>query len=370
MGDGSGASDAAVPRVRSRWWPKVIAIVVAVVAVAAVGWAAATVLRPADDPLDATEYTFVTVEPGVVGSSISLNTVAEWTPTPVGANNAAGVVTEVSVAPGDEVSQGSVLYTVNLRPVVVAQGAVPAFRAIGSGVQGTDVAQLQSMLAAEGHYSGEIDGKAGAGTVRSITAWQRALGVAATGTVEFGDVIFVPTLPTRVSLDDEVIARGATLTGGEEVVLGLPAAPEFALPVTDAQAAMIPTGTQVQVTAPDGSTWEAVSTDQVADPQSGTIRVGLSGADGAALCADACALVPVTGEALLSSVIVTVPTVEGLVVPSAALVTGASGQVAVVDASGERIPVTVVTSARGMSVVDGVDQGTRVRVPAVEGPAG
>jgi peptidoglycan hydrolase-like protein with peptidoglycan-binding domain len=348
----------------------VIAIVLAAVVVGAAGWAAATVLRPADDPLDATAFTYVTVEPGSVGSSINLNTVAEWTPTPVGSNQAAGVVTGAAVQPGDQVSQGSVLYTVNLHPVVVAQGEVPAFRAIGLDAQGADVAQLQGMLQSLGLYNGAVDGKAGSGTVQAIKAWQKSLGVPQTGTAELGDVIFVPSLPTRVSLDSKVIARGKSVSGGEEVLLGLPSAPTFVLPVTEAQAGMIPTGTQVQVTSPDGSIWDAVSTDQVADAETQTITVGLAGPDGGVICGDSCGLVPVTGEAMLSSVIVTVPTAGGLVVPSAALVTDAGGEVAVVDEAGARLPVTVVTSARGMSVVEGVEGGTRVRVPAVEGGGG
>ena len=66
---------------------------VAVVAALAVGWAAASVLTPAADPLEATDFTYVSVATGEVGSSISLNTVAEWSPVPVGSNLASGVVT-------------------------------------------------------------------------------------------------------------------------------------------------------------------------------------------------------------------------------------------------------------------------------------
>lgn len=362
------APDQTIPIARRRpWWTTAIVILLSSIAVGAAGWAAATVLRPADDLLEATPFTYVTVEPGSVGSSINLNAVAEWTPTPVGSDQAAGVVTGVAVQPGDLVSQGSVLYTVNLRPVVVAQGEVPAFRAIGLDAQGADVAQLQGMLQYLGLYARAVDGKAGSSTVQAIKAWQKSLGVSQTGTVDLGDVIFVPTLPTRVSLDSEVIARGKSVTGGAEVVLGLSPAPTFTLPVTEAQAGMIPPGTQVQITAPDGSVWEAVSSDQVANVETQTIIVGLAGHDGGAICGESCGLIPVTGGARLPSVIVTVPTIEGLVLPSAALVTNAAAEVAVVDDGGKRLSVTVVTSARGMSVVEGVAQGTRVRVPAIEG---
>jgi len=92
------------------------------------GWAGGTVLTPTQDVLDSTAFTFVEVVNGEVGSSINLNTVAEWTPVPVGANQASGTVTTVNVGPGDEVTQGTVLYTVNLRPVVIAQGPIPSFQ--------------------------------------------------------------------------------------------------------------------------------------------------------------------------------------------------------------------------------------------------
>ncbi|MGF3054548.1 hypothetical protein ACQUSY_11410 [Microbacterium sp. YY-03] len=131
---------------------RVVAGVVLVMVGAAAAWAVLTVVKPAEDPLTASPFTYVGVTSGEVGSSISLNTVAEWTPVPVGENRAQGVVTSVAVAAGDEVSQGAVLYLVDERPVVIAQGAVPMYRSIGEKSVGADVAQLQQMLADLGHY--------------------------------------------------------------------------------------------------------------------------------------------------------------------------------------------------------------------------
>jgi peptidoglycan hydrolase-like protein with peptidoglycan-binding domain len=321
------------------------------------------VLTPAEDVLESTPFTYVSVEPGEVGASIQLNTVAEWTPVPVGANRAAGVVTGIAVGAGDEVAPGSTLYSVDLRPVVVAQGEVPAFRAIGLDAEGPDVAQLQSMLAARGFYSGAVDGKAKAGTVRAIKAWQKSTGVPQSGVVEVGDIIYVPTLPTRVALDEELIFRGATLTGGEEAVQGLPTSPTFEVPVTEAQAAMMPAGTRVQISSPEGGEWLAYAVEQKPEQDTGNVIVSLEGEAGTLICADQCGQIPVTGEAILRSMIVTVEPAQGLVVPSAALVTTADGQTAVIDEGGGRVPVTVLAAARGMSVVEGIDQGVRVRIP-------
>lgn len=350
-----------------RRWGHVIAIGTGVlVAGAAIGWASATVLTPPQDVLASTAFTTAEVVTGEVGSSIMLNTVAEWTPAPVGSNLAGGTVTTVDIDAGGEVTPGTKLYSVNLRPVVVGQGAIPAFRALSSGSSGQDVAQLQQLLTALGHYAGAVDGQFRWSTTVAVHAWQKSLGLPQDGVVQAGDIIFVPTLPTRVALDTKLVTRGASLTGGEAVVQGLGASPSFFVPVTDAQAALMPTGTRVEITSPEGSAWEGLVVDRVTDENNG-IRVLLSGADGAAVCADECAQVPVTGQSFLTSRIVIVESVTGLTVPSAALLSKADGSIVVIDSEGIEYPVTVVTSARGLSIIEGVDAGTRVRVPATEG---
>lgn len=333
----------------------------------AVGWAVTSVLTPASDVLDAAGFTTVVVVPGEVGSSLTLNTAAQWEPVPVGTNRASGVVTGVSVAAGDQVDQGDWLYVVDLRPVVVAEGQVPAFREVGAGARGEDVAQLQVMLGAVGFYDGDATGEVDEGTEEAIRAWQESLGLEPTGVVMDGDVIFVPSLPTRVALDVHLVSRGSGLSGGEAVLQGLPPAPTFTVPVTETQAQLMPLGTRVEVTGPGEVVWEGFVADQVAD-EFGSVTVSLEGTGGAVICGQECGLVPVTGQSLLTSRIVTVETVFGLVVPSAALVTGADGVIAVVEADGVRRAVSVVASARGMSVIEGegVVEGLAVRVPASE----
>jgi peptidoglycan hydrolase-like protein with peptidoglycan-binding domain len=328
-----------------------------------IGWAAATVLTPAKDVLNSTAFTYVEVVNGEVGSSINLNTVAEWTPVPVGSNLASGVVTSVNVEAGQEVGPGTTLYTVNLRPVVIAQGGIPSFQALSQGSAGADVAQLQTLLATLGFYGYEVDGKFDWVTTQAVKAWQKSLGLEGDGAVQAGDIVYVPSLPTRVALDTEKVKRGASLGGGEEVVQGLPPAPAFTIPVTDTQAALMPTGTRVEISGPGGDTWEGFVVDQQADEQDG-ITVLLEGRDGASICADTCGTIPVTGEAFLRSRIVTVESVTGLTVPSAALLSKGDGSLAVMDNDGVEHAVSVVTSARGMSVIEGVADGTMVRVPA------
>lgn len=345
-----------------RWWWAIAVMIL--VSLCSVGWALTIVLSPADDPLESTSFTYVTVAPGQVGSTVALQAVAEWAAAPAGENRAVGVVTSVVLTPGAEVSQGSVLYTVDLRPVVVAQGEIPSFRAITRGTIGRDVGQLQRMLGALGFYAGPDDGEAGASTVAAVEAWQASNGVERTGVVEQGDVLFIPTLPSRLALDAELISRGATLSGGEHVVLGLSQAPTFTIPVTEPQSRMMPQGTRVEIDNPDGEAWVGVVSGQSNDEETGTVVVTLSATDGAPVCGQGCAAIPVTGRSQFASQVVTVEPVAGLVVPSAALVTAADGTVAVIDADGKRVPVSVTAAARGMSVIEGAAEGTRVRVPA------
>ena len=140
---------------------------------ATVGWAANEVFSPPTDAFDSTSYSLAEVISGEVGSSISLNVVAEWTPSHAGTNLATGTVTKISIQPGDEVTQGTILYSVNLRPVSIAQGETPAFRPLARGTTGEDVGQLQGMLAALGYYSGPVDGKFLGSTQVAVRAWQK-----------------------------------------------------------------------------------------------------------------------------------------------------------------------------------------------------
>lgn len=346
-----------------------ILCILLVAAAAAVGWAARTVLTPARDPLAATQFTTARVVQGEVGASLNLMTVTEWEPTPVGANHATGIVTGVTINPGDEAKPGDVLYSVNQRPVVIAEGDVPAYRDLSSEETGADIEQWQRMLTATGFYSGDITGNMLSATIDATRKWQKSVGLPDTGVVNLGDVIFVPHLPTRVSLDTEKIARDLQVAGGEPVVRALPSTPVFSIPATSLQAQMMPVGTKVEITTPSGGTWNAVTGSQTPDREApSTINVALEPVTGESICGSECGQVPVTGQSTLSTRIITVPTVQGLVVPSAALITDAQGQLAVIRDTGERIPVKVLAAANGQSVVEGVDEGTVVRVPATERP--
>ncbi|MGR0318686.1 peptidoglycan-binding domain-containing protein [Agromyces sp. ZXT2-3] len=333
-------------------------------------WAGAAVLAPPRDVPAPADFTYVALSNGEVGSSITLNAVAMWEKVPAGANRAAGVVTGVNVAPGDVVSPGSVLFELDLRPVVVAEGAVPAFRMLAQGAEGADVAQLQRLLAELGFYGGEQDGGFGTATAGAVRDWQESLGVENDGIVQPGDIVFVPSLPNRVALDPAQVFRGATLAGGELVVSVLGSEPSFRIPATTQQAAMMPLGTRVEIMIEDQVWMASVAGQKVASESSDQIDVFLTGEDDGSICDTQCELVPIEGESLLLTRIITQQTVSGLVAPSAALLTDADGSVSVIDDAGVSHPVDVIASSQGMSVIDGATTGMRVRVPASAQGAG
>lgn len=188
------------------------------------GWALRTLLAPAPEVLESATYTLVTAREGSVGHSLRLNATAEWQAETTLLNQATGIVTSLVWQAGDVADAGAVLYTVDLRPVVVAAGDVPAFRDLHSGARGDDVTQLQELLAATGHFAGAPDGVFGRSTERAVRAWQQDLGLAADGVVRRGDVLFVPSLPARLALEPD-LAIGAAVAPGDPAVRVLRATP-------------------------------------------------------------------------------------------------------------------------------------------------
>jgi peptidoglycan hydrolase-like protein with peptidoglycan-binding domain len=332
------------------------------------GWALRAILAPAPDVLASPGFTLVAAQQGAVGQSLRLNTSAQWVPERTAVGQAAGVVTTVELEPGDRAETGTVLFTVDLRPVVVAAGDVPAFRDLSFGASGADVAQLQRMLAALGHYSGSADGNFGQAVTAAVRAWQRELGVSVDGVVRRGDVVFGLDLPARLSLPPEVTV-GTVLAGGEPVVHLLPEAPEFSIALPEGQARLVAPGVAVEVSHGDG-VWQAEVAEVGQDPETGGLIAALAGVDGRPVCGDECAEVPLGEMTLLSSTIHVVPEVTGVVVPVAAVASTADGQTVMATASGDLVPVTVVASASGMVVVEGIEAGTQVRTPGPRSAGG
>ncbi|MGH8827473.1 MAG: peptidoglycan-binding protein [Jiangellaceae bacterium] len=347
---------------RSRVWPALVGWIVGLaLGFAAAGWAGGTLMRPPANALETPGYTLVEARVGDVAQSFRLNASALWAARSEIANQASGTVTSVELEDGQSVAPGDILYTVDLRPVVAAVGAVPAFRDMTRGDRGADIAQLQDLLGALGYYDGKSDGRFDSTTQRAVRAWQRDIGVASDGAVRRGDVVFVHELPSRLALDPELVV-GATLAGGEATVLVLATEPSFTIALPDGQAQVVRPGMAVELVHGD-EPWLAEIADITSGGADGESIANLSGVEGATICGDGCAAIPLGDPTLIPSVIHVVPETHGVTIPASALVTTAIGDIGVVLASGDLHTVTVIESASGLAVVEGLGAGERVRTP-------
>nr|BFE64557.1 hypothetical protein GCM10020063_090830 [Dactylosporangium thailandense] len=324
------------------------------------GWALHTLFGPPPSVLESPDYTLVTAAQGEVEQAIRLNASAHWSPTAILPNAAAGTVTTVALSPGAPAGVGAILYTVDLRPVVVATGSVPAFRDLHSGDSGADVVQLQQMLNHLGFPAGTADGKFDATVTAAVKKWQRKVGITPDGSVRHGDVIYVQQLPARLALDSKLVV-GAHVAGGEPTLEVLAPTPAFKIDLPENQSRLVSAGMAVEIQA-GSRQWKAKIAEVAADDK-GARSAQLTSADGGAICQADCTSVKIGGETLLPSRIWIVPPTSGVTVPSVALVTDASGSVGVVLESGVVHAVTVVVNANGTAVVQGLDAGEVVRAP-------
>jgi len=342
-------------------------VVVGIVVLTAVAgfWAGRVAMLPPDDPLASTAepVTYEVVEQ-TIGRSLQFAAVAEWESRPLARSWAPGVVTSVDFEPGATVQSGDVLFTADLRPVVVAEGKVPAFRDMQSGAEGPDVFQLQAMLVELGFLDEEPNEQFDAATDAAVRAWQAALGVEDDGVVRHGDIVFAPELPARV-VAAEALKVGAPLSGGEVVVDALAPAPSIVVPLTPEQRDLVPLSGDVLVTYP-GGTWQGIIA-RAAEPLGeggGILELILEAASGGALCGDECTeWIPPLGRTDFGVEIVVVPETTGPVVPVAAIITDAGGKQTVRLVEGTQVSVEVQASTGGLAVVSGVEPGDVLVLP-------
>jgi HlyD family secretion protein/Putative peptidoglycan binding domain len=163
-----------------------------------------------------------------------------------------GVVTGVTPV-GTSVSQGGVLYHVDLQPTVLLHGDVPAFRDLSVDADpGADITQLEQALVDLGFGDGvTVDDEFTEATADAVEAWEEALGRSdPDGVVTLGDVVFAPS-DLRIA---EVTAdTGTQVQSGAEVVQVTATTKVVTVGLTVDQVANVEAGTPVTVTLPDGT---------------------------------------------------------------------------------------------------------------------
>jgi hypothetical protein len=171
-------------------------------------------------------------------------------------NHAQGTITSLP-AVGRVVTQGHVLYEVNGNPVALLYGSTPAYRSLSEGalasdVTGPDVQELNADLVALGYVTrAELSP-----TSDEFTWWtkvgvedlQGALGVAQTGTVALGQVVFLPTA-ARISAVSATL--GASVGPGQSVISATSSARQVSIPLDADQQSEVAVGDHVTITLPD-----------------------------------------------------------------------------------------------------------------------
>lgn len=221
---------------------------VVVIAVAVAMWLWAGDASTASSPSAAGPDARATVERGTISATRSWDGKVDHGPPFTVKSGLAGTITRL-IDQGKAVERGTELYRVNERPVTVLQGTVPMYRNLGPGDSGADVEQLERNLAVLGYGGFTADAEYTSSTGTAVRAWQAAIGVAQSGTVARGDVVFVPELGRvdvlRVDVGDAVSPGAAVLD-----ITGTAKAASLEADVADRN--LFAPGTTVTVALPDG----------------------------------------------------------------------------------------------------------------------
>ena len=320
-------------------------------------WAGTNSIAPPELPASVQPAQTYEVAEGTVSRSVQVSITAFWPVMQTLSAAAPGVVTTVTHRPGDLVGQGDVIATVDLEPVVVANGTVPMFRILQEGVEGPDVAQLQELLIGQGFLQGEADGRFGPTTTSATIIWQRSIGATATGMASPGAVVFIGTLSARLAV---VVTVGQRLNVGADFIQVLGDSPSFDARVSASRRAELAAGMEISIDGPDGAEWRG--TLGALDPQDDGSYVGsVIDVNCAAQCDD---LIPVSGSTALQGSVEIVPPTSGILVPTSSLLQLPSSQRAVTLPGGSRVVVEVVAEADGFAIVDGIEAGTKILLPA------
>lgn len=349
-----------------RAWRRRAGLVVLVAVAFACGWWAAveTLGRPADPAADEPDHVPYTVVEDTVGASVTLTGIARTPAVDGPAIRVGGVVTSVDLVGQGIVDSGQRLLTVDLRPIVLVAGEVPAFRDLSVGISGPDVRQLQQYLTEAGYLDGTPDGDFDEATRAAVRRWQEDAGGEVDGEVELGTVLFVAGLPRPIALADWV-SVGATAQPDQPVVRLLDVEPELTVTLAAEQRDLAPRGTAAVVNI-DGAQLSAEVVD-VREDQQGQLELVLGRSAGRSLCADhACDGLVGPAPVEVPVELVSTPFETGPTLPISALFTTVDGDVQVELADGRTVPVSVRSSADGLAVVDGVDIGDTVRIPVTD----
>jgi hypothetical protein len=120
-------------------------------------------------------------------------------------------------AVGQVIQPGQTLYSIDGRPVVLFDGALPAYRTLkAKDSAGQDILQLNRDLVQMGFADGQItvDDTWQAGTTDAVERWQASLGEKETGEIALGRIVFLPGAQRVTQLETTCGSTGAGASAG------------------------------------------------------------------------------------------------------------------------------------------------------------
>jgi peptidoglycan hydrolase-like protein with peptidoglycan-binding domain len=271
-------------------------------------------------------------------------------------------------ASGTQVRRGQALFQVDGAPVVLMYGAVPLYRRLAPGIKGPDVKEFEENLNALGYHGFTVDDSYDANTGTAVRSWQNDLGLAQSGLVDPGRVVFAPA---AVRIDSDTAQVGDPATGAVLSYTGTTR--EVVVELDVSKQGQVKQNAAATITLPDGSTVDGKITaiGTVAQRQSPGPNVAATSSTAIE------ATVSITDQGKLGSLEFAPVTVHLVVarrenvltVPVAALLALAEGGygVQVVEGTGSHVVAVKVGLFAGGRVEitgPGIDAGTVVGVPS------
>ncbi|WP_410558101.1 efflux RND transporter periplasmic adaptor subunit [Actinomadura fulvescens] len=161
-----------------------------------------------------------------------------------------GTLTSVPES-GSEIGRGRPLFKVDDDPVLLMYGSKPAYRTLTSGVEGSDVLQLERNLSALGYDGFTVDDEYTGDTADAVREWQDDKGLEETGTVELGRVVFAPG---KIRVETLHAGEGDPVRPGSKVLSFTGTDKAVTVELETADQRLAKKGATVQVTMPDDTT--------------------------------------------------------------------------------------------------------------------
>ena len=203
-----------------RFWPRAVAILISACLLSLAAWLWFRDAESAPEMTTAVEASLVTAE--VIATDLELTDTLDGE---LGRVEGDPIIAHVNgtltatVAEGAEVNQGSVLYRVDNRPVVLLLGVLPTWRSLSDqSDDGPDILQLEQALVALGYDPDStvtIDEAFSSRTEEMVERWQEDVGTEVDGIVDLGEVVFLSD-PVRIS--EQLLAVGGSVRDGDAVL--------------------------------------------------------------------------------------------------------------------------------------------------------